>query len=53
MNCGFRVIDDELQLFVDNVMVASAHDRSIASGKYGLATYRTSVIWDSLTVGQP
>lgn len=49
----FRLINDELQLFVDNVMVASAHDTSIPSGKYGLATYRTSVIWDYLYVQQP
>jgi hypothetical protein len=49
----FRVINDELKLFVDGAMVASAHDRDIASGKYGIATYRAGALWHSLSVVQP
>ena len=49
----FLLINDQLQLFVDGVPVASAHDRRIASGKYGLATYRAKANWDSFTVVQP
>jgi hypothetical protein len=49
----FRVIDDQLQLFVDDVMVASAHDHDIARGRYGIATYRTAATFDSVVVFQP
>jgi hypothetical protein len=49
----FRVINDQLQLFVDNVMVASAHDSDIARGKYGIATYRTAATWDGIVAFQP
>jgi hypothetical protein len=31
----FRVINDQLQLFVDQALVASAHDDEIAHGQYG------------------
>jgi hypothetical protein len=49
----FRVINDQLQLFVDRTLVASAHDGVIASGKYGLATYRTRATWERFWVFQP
>jgi len=48
-----RVIDDQLQLFVNGAMVASAHDHDIARGRYGIATYRTKATWESITVVQP
>ena len=49
----FLVINDQLQLYVDYTLVATAHDRAIASGKYGLATYRAAARWDSFWVLQP
>ena len=49
----FLVINDQLQLYVDGALVANAHDRSIASGRYGLATYRAKANWDWLSVWQP
>jgi hypothetical protein len=49
----FLVINDQLQLYVDYALVAAAHDRDIASGKYGLATYRAAANWDSFAVLQP
>ena len=49
----FLVINDQLQLYVNYVLVATAHDRAIASGKYGLATYRAAAHWDSFAVLQP
>jgi len=49
----FLVINDQLQLWVDGTLVASAHDRAIAGGKYGLATYRATARWESLSVLQP
>jgi hypothetical protein len=49
----FRVINDQLELYVDEARVASAHDRRIASGKYGLATYRAKANWDWFSVAQP
>jgi hypothetical protein len=49
----FRVINDQLQLFVDRRLVASAHDGAIARGQYGLATYRAAASWEHLTVLQP
>ena len=48
-----RVINDQLQLFVNGALVASAHDRDIARGRYGLATYRTQATWQSIRVTQP
>jgi hypothetical protein len=48
-----RVIDDQLQLFVGNTMVASAHDHDIACGRYGIATYRTKATFEYITVIQP
>jgi hypothetical protein len=49
----FRVINDQLKLFVNRVLVASAHDGDIAQGQYGLATYRTAATWDWVSVFQP
>jgi hypothetical protein len=49
----FLVINDQLQLYVNQALVATAHDREIASGKYGLATYRAAGRWDSVAVLQP
>jgi pectate lyase len=49
----FRVINDQLQLFVDNLLVVSAHDTAITKGQYGLATYRTAATWQTLQVSQP
>jgi hypothetical protein len=48
-----RVIDDQLQVFVNSELVASAHAGDIASGQYGLATYRTAVTWNNMFAGQP
>ena len=49
----FLVINDQLQLYVDQTLVATAHDRAIASGKYGLATYRAAARWETFEVLQP
>jgi hypothetical protein len=48
-----RVINDQLQLFVNGALVASAHDRDISRGQYGVATYRTRATWENITVIQP
>jgi len=49
----FLVINDQLQLYVDQRLVATAHDHDIAQGKYGLATYRAAARWESFAVLQP
>ncbi len=49
----FRVINDQLQLFLDGVLVASAHDGDIARGQYGIGTHYASAVWESVFVGQP
>jgi hypothetical protein len=49
----FLVINDQLHLYVDRVLVVTAHDRAIASGQYGIATYRAAANWDTLSVMQP
>jgi hypothetical protein len=49
----FRVINDQLQVFVDRRLMASAHDAAIARGQYGLATYRAAATWETLAVLQP
>ena len=49
----FLVINDQLQLYVDGALVASAHDGAIASGRYGLTTYRSKANWDWFSVVQP
>ena len=49
----FVLINDQLQLYVDGTLVAAAHDRAIASGKYGMATYRAAARWEKFWVMQP
>jgi pectate lyase len=49
----FRVINDQLQLFVDGELVASAHDAEIPQGRYGLATYRAAATWQYVLATQP
>jgi hypothetical protein len=49
----FLLINDQLKLYEDGTLVASAHDSAIASGKYGLATYRAAARWDRFAVLQP
>jgi hypothetical protein len=49
----FLVINDQLHLYVDRVLVVTAHDRSIARGQYGIATYRAAANWDTFWVMQP
>jgi hypothetical protein len=49
----FLVINDQLHLYVDNVLVASAHDSALTIGRYGIATYRTAANWDTFWVLQP
>jgi hypothetical protein len=49
----FLVIEDQLQLFVDDALVASAHDSDIAIGKYGVASYRAAANWAWFLVTQP
>ena len=49
----FLVVNDQLQLYVNHALVATAHDRQIASGRYGLATYRAKANWASFAVLQP
>jgi hypothetical protein len=49
----FLVINDQLQLYVNHVLVATAHDREIARGRYGLATYRAAANWATFWALQP
>jgi hypothetical protein len=49
----FLVINDQLHLYVDQTLVANAHDRDLTSGRYGIATYRTAANWDAFWVLQP
>jgi hypothetical protein len=49
----FLVINDQLHLYVDRALVVTAHDRDIAKGQYGIATYRAAANWDSFSVMQP
>ena len=49
----FLVINDQLHLYVDQVLVGNAHDRDLTSGRYGIATYRAAANWDTLQVLQP
>jgi hypothetical protein len=47
------VIDDQLELFVDGVRVASALDDDIAVGQYSIATYRATAVYRTVTAFQP
>jgi hypothetical protein len=49
----FRVIGDQLQLFVEGELAASVHDSDIPRGQYGLATYRAAATWEYVAVLQP
>jgi hypothetical protein len=49
----FLLINDQLHLYVDRALVVTAHDRDIASGQYGVATYRTAANWENFWVMQP
>jgi hypothetical protein len=49
----FLVINDQLHLYVDQALVVTAHDRDIARGRYGIATYRAAANWDAFWVMQP
>jgi hypothetical protein len=49
----FLVINDQLHLYLDNVLVANAHDGDLTSGRYGIATYRAAANWDAFWVLQP
>jgi hypothetical protein len=49
----FLVINDQLQVYVNYALKATAHDRAITSGKYGLATYRARANWNTFAVLQP
>jgi hypothetical protein len=49
----FLVIGDQLQVYVQGTLMATAHDRTFTSGRYGLATYRAVGNWASFAVLQP
>jgi hypothetical protein len=49
----FRLIEDQLQLFVNSSLVASAHDDAIPAGQHGIVTYRAAATWSSVLVSQP
>jgi len=49
----FLVINDQLHLNVDGALVVTAHDRAIARGQYGIATYRAAANWRAFRVLQP
>jgi hypothetical protein len=53
LDVRFLVVNDQLQLWMDGVLVASAHDRDITEGQYGLATYRAAATFWTLDVFQP
>lgn len=49
----FRLINDELKLFIDNVEIANAHDSTFATGQYGLATHYAQARWQAIVVSEP
>ena len=49
----FRVIDNQLQLFVNGALVAAAHDNEITRGQYGIGTYRATATWNYISALQP
>ena len=49
----FRLVEDQLQLFVGTTLVLSARDDEIPEGKYGVATNRAAATWDHIFVTQP
>ncbi len=49
----FDVLGNQLHAYVNDVRVAQAIDDDIASGSYGLGTYRTAATFRNLNVLQP
>jgi hypothetical protein len=49
----FRLVEDQLQLFVDGTVVLSARDDEIPEGQQGLATHKATATWDRVFVMQP
>ncbi len=49
----FRLVEDQLQLWVNEGLVISAHDDDIAEGHFGLATNRAAATWHRFFVKQP
>ena len=49
----FRLVEDQLQLFVGSTVVLSARDDEIHEGQQGLATHKATATWDQVFVTQP
>jgi hypothetical protein len=49
----FRVIGNQLQAFVDGVLMISAHSDALPRGIYGFGTYRTTATYQQISVLQP
>jgi hypothetical protein len=49
----FTALRDELHAYVDGRLVAQALDGDIATGQYGLGTYRTAATFQRFEVDQP
>jgi pectate lyase len=49
----FRLLEDKLELFINDKLVARARDSSIAAGQHGLVTYRAAAGWSYVYVSQP
>ena len=49
----FRLVEDQLQLWVGQALVLSARDDEIPEGQQGLATHRSTATWSQVIVTQP
>jgi hypothetical protein len=49
----FRLVDEQLQLFLNDERVLSVYDGDIAEGAHGLATNRSAATWQYMKVEQP
>ena len=49
----FRLVEDQLQLFVNRTLVLSARDDEIPQGQFGIATHRATATWSQVFVKQP
>lgn len=49
----FRLVDDQLQLFLNDQQVLNVYDGDIAEGAHGLATNNAAATWEYLYVRQP
>ena len=49
----FRLVHDELKLFVAGVLVADARDGMFVTGQYGLVTHSARAKWQTVLVRQP